>query len=612
MVVEDPLPPVVVTCQSSTTSSITFAWAPVTGATGYSVVVLQGPTGVQTGTTYFVDGLAAGQEVIIEVTASGGSICGSSTASGSCLALECQPLTAILTGPDVVCSGGNASLVLTTMCGNGTPFTVDYTVNGAAAQLTGVQNTATINLPNINMATTVVITQLTDESNANCVYQPLAQWTVAVDMPVSAGSDLVLDPVCASVATLINLGDELMGEDSGGSWAETSSSTGGAFQAATGTFNGAGQSPGTYTFVYSVAGGACPASTAEVSLTILADPIADAGLDQTLTCSMGAVTLGGSQTNGTAFAWSSTNPNAMITDPTAALIDVSAPGTYTLVVTNADGCTASDMVVVSSLQDVPVGNVSISEISCFQANDGAIAVNSVAGGTPPYTYQLNNGTPTTSPLFTNLGGAEYILTITDANGCFTEVTFMLLQPNEVSVTLITSLENNGNVINLGESITLQALYDPALMIDTIIWRPDSIAVGNQPAVTVSPSESTTYTVTITDINGCSDSDNLNVIVQKLRPVYMPTAFAPGGNSGNQFLYPQGGSEIQKIKTFQVFNRWGETVFANSNFFPNDPTAGWDCTFRGQPLNAAVFVYFMEVEFIDGETVLFKGDVMLMH
>ena len=327
---------------------------------------------------------------------------------------------------------------------------------------------------------------------------------------------------------------------------------------------------------------------------------------------MGAVALGGNSTSGATYSWTSDNPDAMITNPGAALVDVSAPGTYTIEVTNAEGCVATDMVVVSSDFDVPVADISISEVSCFQAADGAIIINTVAGGTPPYSYSLNGSTPTTNTFFGNLDGSMYNLLITDANGCFTELEIELIEPTEVAVSLTTSLENDGNEINLGDPITLQALYDPNIPIDTIIWQPDTVAVGLQDAVTVSPTETTTYSVTITDINGCSDSDNLTVIVRRQRPVYVPNAFSPDNDDTNDFLFPQGGGEIVEIKSFLVFNRWGETVFERYNFQPNDPSLGWDGRFRGQMMNAAVFVYYLEVEFIDGETELFKGDVMLMR
>ena len=127
-----------------------------------------------------------------------------------------------------------------------------------------------------------------------------------------------------------------------------------------------------------------------------------------------------------------------------------------------------------------------------------------------------------------------------------------------------------------------------------------------------PQEATTYSVTIVDENGCTDSDDLTVIVQKQRPVYIPSAFSPDDNGDNDILYIAGGNEIAEIKSFLIFNRWGEPVFENYNFAANDPAQGWDGKYRGQLMNAAVFVYFVEVEFTDGEVILYEGDVMLMR
>ncbi len=612
--VDAEIPPVTITCGDATTSSVTFNWDPVAGADTYTVSVIQGPMGTQNGNSYTVTGLTDGEEVIIEVTASGTSSCGSSTAQGTCNALTCQPLTISLDGPAVICEGDNADLTISISGGQGTAVTIDYTVNGAAQQLTGVSDGDQINLTNVTAESTITIVQVTDEVNTNCVYMPIAEFILAVDPQVSAGLDGTIDPVCPDDATVVNLATALQNADANGVWAETSAtpSFGGAFQAAAGTFNAQGQNSGTYSFSYTVDGGACPDDTSEISFTINEEPVADAGLDQELTCNMGMVVLGGSSSTGATYNWMSDNPDAIILDPSEMMIDVSAPGTYTIEVTNAAGCVATDQVVVDSDFDVPVADVSISEVSCFQANDGAIIINTVAGGTPPYSFSLNGGAPTTNTFFGNLDGNMYTLLITDANGCFTELALELIEPTEVAVSLTTSLENNANDIGLGESITLQALYDPNIPIDTIVWQPDTIGIGSQDAVTVSPTQTTTYSVTITDVNGCTVSDNITVIVRKQRPVFMPSAFSPDGDSVNDLLFPQGGNEIVEIKSFLIFNRWGETIFENYEFLPNNPAEGWDGRFRGQMLNSAVFVYFMEVEFIDGETELFKGDVMLMR
>ena len=74
---------------------------------------------------------------------------------------------------------------------------------------------------------------------------------------------------------------------------------------------------------------------------------------------MGAVALGGNSSAGAAYSWTSDNPEAMINDPNSALIDVSAPGTYTIEVTNPEGCVAVDDVIVDSEFNVPVADISM-------------------------------------------------------------------------------------------------------------------------------------------------------------------------------------------------------------------------------------------------------------
>ena len=78
----------------------------------------------------------------------------------------------------------------------------------------------------------------------------------------------------------------------------------------------------------------------------------------------------------------------------------------------------------------------------------------------------------------------------------------------------------------------------------------------------------------------------------------------------------GGLGVEKINYFRIFNRWGEVVFAvesdaGLDIQPNDPNFAWDGTFRGQTMNPGVFVYVAEIEFTDGEVILYQGDVTLI-
>ena len=70
--------------------------------------------------------------------------------------------------------------------------------------------------------------------------------------------------------------------------------------------------------------------------------------------------------------------------------------------------------------------------------------------------------------------------------------------------------------------------------------------------------------------------------------------------------------VKEIKTFMIFDRWGNQVFGREAFQPNDPNYGWDGNFEGRPLNAAVFAFYAEVEFVDGWIEMIEGDITLMR
>lgn len=54
------------------------------------------------------------------------------------------------------------------------------------------------------------------------------------------------------------------------------------------------------------------------------------------------------------------------------------------------------------------------------------------------------------------------------------------------------------------------------------------------------------------------------------------------------------------------------IFVNQDFRPNDTSAGWSGDYRGDPVNPGVFVWWAEVELVDGRLVLVKGDVTVVR
>ena len=73
-----------------------------------------------------------------------------------------------------------------------------------------------------------------------------------------------------------------------------------------------------------------------------------------------------------------------------------------------------------------------------------------------------------------------------------------------------------------------------------------------------------------------------------------------------------GPEADNINSFQVFTRWGELVYQTQNFLPNDQEFGWDGTNNSQKLDTGVYIWMAEIHFIDGEKIVYSGDVALIR
>ncbi|MBK9793182.1 MAG: PKD domain-containing protein [Sphingobacteriales bacterium] len=116
-------------------------------------------------------------------------------------------------------------------------------------------------------------------------------------------------------------------------------------------------------------------------------------------------------------------------------------------------------------------------------------------------------------------------------------------------------------------------------------------------------------------NTCIDS--LQKIFRVMQcDVYIPNVFTPNNDGKNDYFTVYGGVNVKRINNLKIFDRWGEMVFDKNNFPPNLEIEGWDGSIKHKdnstPFNTAVFVYSAEVEFINGEKEIFKGDVTLIR
>ncbi len=283
-------------------------------------------------------------------------------------------------------------------------------------------------------------------------------------------------------------------------------------------------------------------------------------------------------------------------------------GLQSVTVTDSEGCISTGTVALTAPPPLAL-ELAVNEVSCFGEDDGLVLIDSVIGGTGPYLYTIDAAPFQQTPQFTNLSAGLYQLGVQDANGCTTFDTLLVGSPNELIVTLGDDI-----FIELGESVPLRAQVSTLdSLLQLIEWTTrDSLACDTCLEQSVTPLLTTSYSIMVMDNNGCMDSDELMIYVEKPRPIYIPSAFSPNEDGNNdRFMIFANDASVARVTTFRIFDRWGELVFQADNFPPNDPNFGWNGQLRGEPLKPAVFVYVAEVEFIDGYVKLYKGDVTLM-
>ena len=368
---------------------------------------------------------------------------------------------------------------------------------------------------------------------------------------------------------------------------------------------------GSYTLTVTAPNGCTNSITVEV-LEDTDFPTAVAASSNLIDCTNLSTTLSanGSST-GADFTYSWTDPLGVFVSSAATIPNVTLPGTYTLAVTNVtNGCIATTTVEVEENTNRPTAiDVELANPRCFGFQDGFITVTGVTGGTPDYLYSVNGGPFTPNPQFSGLGDGTYTITIQDAAGClYTAPDIDLTEPEELLVEL-----GEDFILQWGNDTFLYALITPPdRQIQSINWTPTGVdTTGFSQEILIKPFNQTLYGVTVIDSAGCTAEDKVLVLVEKRRPVYIPNVFAPDGEQNTRF-YIQAGDGIEEIEVFEVFNRWGERVFVNENFLPNDPSEGWDGNFRSRPANPEVFVYYAKIRFQDGITILYKGDVTLLR
>lgn len=277
------------------------------------------------------------------------------------------------------------------------------------------------------------------------------------------------------------------------------------------------------------------------------------------------------------------------------------PGkTISLVITNlATGC--QETRVISPDIEAPL----VYSFSGDLCNNQASTLNLSITNPGQYTYQWSpasaivSGGNTANPEVSV--GPNQVLTVivtNTATGCTNELTYT---PN-----VLPSLE----VVFTEPTVDISQGKDTDLDIKnpisgaSYVWSTGETGTS----INVDPIETTTYSVTVTDANGCTGIGQVTVTVRIVgcsdKDEYLPNAFTPNGDAINDILYVK--SNVITELTFVIYNRWGQEMFSTT-----DINQGWDGTYKGDKLSPDAYAYYIQATCINGDSFIKKGNVSIL-
>ncbi len=277
---------------------------------------------------------------------------------------------------------------------------------------------------------------------------------------------------------------------------------------------------------------------------------------------------------------------------------------YLAQTTNSFGCVATDTVVVTIIQPLKL-NVSPTDSICI-----GTATTLLASGATQYTWSpatalssTSVSNPTASPSVTT----RYRVVGYDGFNCFTDTGYVLVAVGQYPI------------VNLGPDVTLAAgtqhPFGSSIQngpVSRWLWAPaNDLSCSTCPLPILNVKKDASYTVTVFNSYGCADTDSINVkVFCESSQVFIPNAFTPDGDGINDVLMVRG-KGIVMVKTFRIFNRWGEVVFEKANFPANNVTHGWNGLIKGVAGGPDVFVYTAEVLCENGAAFTYKGNVSII-
>lgn len=291
-------------------------------------------------------------------------------------------------------------------------------------------------------------------------------------------------------------------------------------------------------------------------------------------------------------------------------------GTYTVTVTDTRGCTDTITYTLNQPTPIQFSFQQPADPPCF-GDATFFSIDNISGGAGTmlldYTYQIDhNGISFTPDQEATIFAGTRIITVEDFNGCSASDTIEINQPDELTVNFEPAVVE----VELGDTLTRLNPIINSTQIDSFIWSPtDGLSASNVLNPIVIPTDNQPYILRVVDANGCFAEGNVLVELNRTRNVYLPNVFSPNGDGRNDEFRLFACKGVRSVNYARIFDRWGDLLYSENNIGVPDCTGGsilWDGTINNADLPSGVYVYVIEIEFIDNVTLVYRGDVAIIR
>jgi gliding motility-associated-like protein len=542
-----------------------------------------------------------------------------------------------INGPSSICPGATAQFTNSSTGGTSYQWSFGDSTPGSTAQAPS----HVFALPG-----TYTVTMVLSDSNG-CLHADSASLTVTV-LPLPVAQAQSVPPICPGATATLSA--------SGGTSYSWSPALG---LSATNVPNPQASPPQTTSYIVTVSD-ACGSDTAQVTVTVIV-PQVTVSPDASV-CTGGSAIL--EATGGTSYAWAPPEGLSSTTAGTTTATPASTT-TYTVTIASLEGCTVQRQVTVTvfgaappqALTDTVVcygtsaqlqaafadayawrpanGITALTSRSptvsptsptlyivtvtnaCGTVEDSAFVdvvrvfalagpdtlvcpgrpVQLFASGGIAYRWQppsgLSNDT-IAAPVAVAPQSTIYAVVVSDAIGC-SDTAFAQVQLRPWPHVQA----GPDRTIEYGDVVQLTATGN-----GTLTWEPQEGLMGpDADAPRVRPEETTTYTVTVTDADGCTNTDRITIVVTGA--LYLPNTFTPNGDGYNDGFGALG-KDIQEFE-LMVFNRWGELIWTT-----NQLNGRWDGSFKGVESPIDTYVWRVRATEISGRFHEAVGHVNLVR